>query len=67
MIKISKIIQEEVESLINIDEENVPNDSQKWLYAKSEAKKRFKVWPSAYSSAWASKKYKELGGTWRKK
>jgi tRNA uridine 5-carbamoylmethylation protein Kti12 len=47
-------------------EENVPTDPEKWSYAKSQAKKKFDVYPSAYANAWASKKYKELGGGWRK-
>lgn len=49
-----------------INEKSVPNDPSKWSYAKSQAKKKFDVYPSAYANAWASKKYKELGGTWRK-
>jgi len=47
-------------------EKNVPNDPGKWSYAKSQAKEKYDVYPSAYANAWASKKYKELGGTWRK-
>lgn len=41
-----------------------PNDPEKWSKAKSEAKAKFKVYPSAYANAWASKRYKELGGSW---
>ena len=48
-------------------EENVPTKPDKWSYAVSQAKKKFDVYPSAYANAWASKKYKELGGGWRKK
>ena len=47
-------------------EKNIPTDKGKWTYAKGQAKKKFKVYPSAYANAWAAKKYKELGGTWRK-
>ena len=47
-------------------EENVPTKPDKWSYAVSQAKKKFDVYPSAYANAWASKKYKELGGGWRK-
>lgn len=47
-------------------EKNVPNDAEKWSYAKSQAKEKFDVYPSAYANGWASKKYKELGGTWKK-
>jgi len=31
----------------------------------ADAKKRFKVWPSAYASGWVVRRYKELGGTYR--
>jgi hypothetical protein len=47
-------------------EKNVPNDPEKWSYAKSQAKSKFDVYPSAYANGWAAKKYKELGGTWKK-
>ena len=29
------------------------------------AKRKFKVYPSAYANAWASKWYKSKGGSWR--
>ena len=31
---------------------------------KAAAKRKFKVYPSAYANAWAAKWYKEKGGTW---
>jgi hypothetical protein len=31
---------------------------------KSDAKKKFKVWPSAYASGWLVKEYKNRGGTY---
>ena len=31
---------------------------------KAQAKKKFKVYPSAYANAWAAKEYKKRGGTW---
>ena len=43
-----------------------PNDSELWSRVKQKAKGKFDVWPSAYGSAWASKEYKRLGGTWKK-
>ena len=43
-----------------------PKNPALYSRVKSEAKKKFKVYPSAYANAWAAKKYKELGGTWRK-
>ena len=41
-----------------------PTPTNKALYArvKSEAKKKFKSWPSAYGSAWLTKEYKKRGG-----
>jgi hypothetical protein len=47
-------------------EKNIPTDPEKWSYAKSQAKKKFDVYPSAYANGWAAKKYKELGGGWKK-
>jgi hypothetical protein len=47
-------------------EKNTPTDSGKWSYAVSQAKQKFDVYPSAYANAWAAKKYKELGGGWKK-
>ncbi len=43
-----------------------PTPTNKKLYArvKAEAKKKFKVWPSAYGSAWLTKEYKRRGGTY---
>jgi len=47
-------------------EKNVPTDASKWSYYKSQAKKKFDVYPSAYANAWAAKKYKAAGGGWKK-
>ncbi len=47
--------------------ENVPNNPSLWSKAQAEARRKFKVHPSAYSNAFASKRYKAMGGTWRKK
>jgi hypothetical protein len=46
-------------------EKNEPNDKRLWGRAQAEAKKRYKKHPSAYSNSFASKKYKEWGGTWK--
>jgi len=48
-------------------EKNVPTDPTKWAYYKSQAKKKFDVYPSAYANGWAAKKYKAAGGGWKKK
>ena len=41
-----------------------PSPQNKNLYnkVKQEAKKKFKVWPSAYASGWLVKEYKRRGG-----
>jgi hypothetical protein len=56
-----------VERQINLFvEKNSPTNPSKWAYYKSQAKKKFDVYPSAYANAWAAKKYKAAGGGWRK-
>jgi hypothetical protein len=47
-----------------IDEENKPTNPALWSKAKSLAKSKFDVYPSAYANGWASKWYKEHGGGW---
>ena len=32
---------------------------------KAAAKRKFKVYPSAYANAFAAKRYKAMGGGWR--
>ena len=44
---------------------NVPNDPALYSRCKSEIKKKFDVWPSAYGSAALVKLYKSRGGTYR--
>lgn len=41
-----------------------PKNSALWSRVKSQAKKKFKVYPSAYANAWAAKMYKSKGGKW---
>lgn len=43
-----------------------PTKPELWSRAKSKAKAKFDVYPSAYANLWASKWYKEHGGGWRK-
>lgn len=44
-----------------------PTPTNKALYArvKAEAKRKYKVWPSAYASGWLTKEYKKRGGTYK--
>ena len=47
--------------------ENAPTNPELWAKAKSKARSKFKVYPSAYANGWAAKWYKSEGGGWRKK
>jgi hypothetical protein len=53
---------EEVEM---IDEKNSPTNPKLWARAKSLARSKFDVYPSAYANGWASKWYKSKGGGWK--
>jgi len=53
------------EDMENLNEKNVPTSPEKWAQAKSQAKAKFDVYPSAYANGWASKKYKAMGGRWK--
>lgn len=41
-----------------------PTKPKLWAAKKAAAKRKFKVYPSAYANAWASKQYKAAGGGW---
>lgn len=45
---------------------NVPTSPEKWARAKAQARAKFDVYPSAYANGWAAKKYKAMGGGWKK-
>ena len=62
--KLKEMVREEY--LTYLMEKNVPTDPSKWSYYKSQAKKKFDVYPSAYANAWAAKMYKKAGGGWKK-
>ena len=62
--KLKEIIEEEYFNYLV--EKNVPTQPAKWSYYKSQAKKKFDVYPSAYANAWAAKMYKKAGGGWKK-
>ena len=44
------------------DDKPIPTNPQLYSQVKEEAKRKFKVWPSAYASAWLVKTYKKRGG-----
>ena len=46
-------------------EKNEPTNPELWSRAKSLARQKFDVYPSAYANGWAAKWYKKRGGSWR--
>lgn len=46
-------------------EGNEPTNPSLWSKAKSLAKQKFDVYPSAYANGWAAKWYKSKGGGWK--
>ena len=57
---------QKIEELVALLEKNTPTSPDKWAKAKAAARAKFKVYPSAYANLWASKKYKSMGGGWKK-
>lgn len=43
----------------------IPINKSLYSKVKAEAKRRFKVWPSAYGSGWLVREYKRRGGKYR--
>ena len=54
-----------VEAAQELMEENKPTNSELWSQAKSKARAKFDVYPSAYANGWAVKWYNEQGGNWK--
>lgn len=44
---------------------SIPTDKDLYSRVKSEAKKKFDVYPSAYANAWLVKEYKKRGGGYK--
>lgn len=44
---------------------NVPTNKTLYARVKAEAKRRFKVYPSAYANGWLVKEYKKRGGKYQ--
>ena len=51
--------------LESVNEENKPTNPELWSRAKAAAKAKYDVYPSAYANGYASKWYKEKGGSWK--
>jgi len=47
------------------DNKPVPADTALYAKAKAKAKKVYKIWPSAYGSAYLVSEYKRMGGTYK--
>lgn len=48
-----------------LEEKNEPTNPSLWSKAKSLARSKFDVYPSAYANGWAAKWYKSKGGGWK--
>lgn len=48
-----------------ITEKSAPTNPALWSRAKSLARSKFDVYPSAYANGWAAKYYKSKGGGWK--
>jgi hypothetical protein len=53
------------ERIIELTEENKPTNPELWSRALAAARAKYDVYPSAYANAFASKWYKDKGGSWR--
>lgn len=60
------IIKQKLREIFTLMEKNTPTSPDKWSKAKAAAKAKFKVYPSAYANLWAAKKYKSMGGKWKR-
>lgn len=49
----------------SLGESNKPTNPELWSKAKSLARSKFDVYPSAYANGWAAKWYKSKGGGWK--
>jgi hypothetical protein len=56
---------DESNTLVEKKKKPKPTNPALWSRAKSAARSKFEVYPSAYANAWASKWYKNHGGGWR--
>tara|TARA_Y100001938_G_C7913472_1_gene340792 strand:- start:507 stop:674 length:168 start_codon:yes stop_codon:yes gene_type:complete len=50
---------------MRIKKKPVPTNPELYSRVKSEAKKKFDVYPSAYANAWLVRTYKKRGGGYR--
>jgi hypothetical protein len=50
---------------MSVKKKSIPVNKSLYSKVKSQAKKKFKKWPSAYGSAWLVKEYKRRGGKYK--
>jgi len=55
----------DLEEQLLFESKNAPTNPELWSRAKALARKKFKVYPSAYANGWAAKWYKGKGGGWK--
>ena len=55
----------EESGLIKVAAKHEAKNKKLWTKCLADARKRFRVCPSAYCNAFAAKLYKKKGGTWR--
>jgi len=60
-----KPINVRTEDVDYLEEKNAPTNPALWSKAKSLARQKFDVYPSAYANGWAAKYYKSKGGGWK--
>lgn len=60
-----ELFKQAAESALAEKKKPQPTNPDLWGRAKSAARSKFDVYPSAYANAWAAKWYKSKGGGWR--
>jgi len=62
---VDQMMEDVVTEAIELLEKSKPTNPQLWARAKSAARAKFDVYPSAYANGWAVQWYKKRGGGWR--
>lgn len=66
-VNVSNFGKGKISEEVQLDEANKPTNPSLWSRAKSLARSKFDVYPSAYANGWAAKWYKSKGGGWKSK
>jgi len=62
---VDQMMEDVVTEAVELLEKSKPTNPQLWARAKSAARAKFDVYPSAYANGWAVQWYKKRGGGWR--